>query len=65
MVVLGWYVGRRVRRRGEYLRLLEERAAYLERERHATAQLAADEERSLGPPRLFIDVPVGAITDRP
>ena len=46
VVVLGWYVGRRVRGRGEYLRLLEERAAYLERERHAAAQRAVDEERA-------------------
>ncbi len=46
VVVLGWYVGRRVRGRGEYLRLLEERTAYLERERHAAARLAVDEERA-------------------
>ena len=46
VVVLGWYVGRRVRARGEHLRLLEERAAYLERERHAAARLAVDEERA-------------------
>ena len=46
VVALGWYVGRRARGRREYLRLLEERAAYLERERHTAAQLAVDEERT-------------------
>jgi signal transduction histidine kinase len=46
VVILGWYVGRRVRGRGEYLRLLEERATSMERERHAAAQRAVDEERA-------------------
>ncbi len=46
LVVLWWYVGRRVRGRREYLSLVEERAEYLERERHAEAQRAVDEERT-------------------
>ena len=46
VVLVGWYVGRRVRARRDYLRLLEERAAYLERERHTAAQRAVDEERA-------------------
>ncbi|MDH3249392.1 MAG: sensor histidine kinase [Acidimicrobiia bacterium] len=46
VVILGWYIGRRVRGRREYLRLLEERAASMERERHAAAQRAVDEERA-------------------
>ena len=46
VVVVGWFAGRRVRDRREYLALLEERAAYLERERAAEAQRAVDEERT-------------------
>lgn len=45
-VLLGWYLGRRVRDRRDYLALLEERAAYLERERTAEAQRAVGEERN-------------------
>ncbi len=41
-----WYSGRRLRFRGEYLRLLEERAAALERERHADAERAVVAERT-------------------
>lgn len=41
-----WYAGRRVRFRGEYLRLLEERAEQLERQRAADAERAVIEERS-------------------
>jgi signal transduction histidine kinase len=41
-----WYVGRRVRLRGEYLRLLRERAEHLEREQAAEAQQAVTEERT-------------------
>ncbi len=41
-----WYVGRRLRVRGEYLRLLEERAAQLEREQLAEADKAVAEERT-------------------
>lgn len=46
VVALAWYVGRRVRARGAYLALLEERAEYLEREQVAEAQRAVDEERT-------------------
>lgn len=45
-IVLFWYVGRQLRFRGEYLRLLEERAAYLERRKSEEAELAVAEERS-------------------
>ncbi|MEO1593918.1 MAG: sensor histidine kinase [Pseudomonadota bacterium] len=41
-----WYAGRRLRFRGEYLRLLEERARHLERERHAEAERAVAAERT-------------------
>ncbi|MEM6808835.1 MAG: sensor histidine kinase [Pseudomonadota bacterium] len=41
-----WYAGRRLRFRGEYLRLLEERARHLERERHAEAESAVAAERT-------------------
>lgn len=43
--ILPWYVGRRVTGRREYLRLLEERAELLERERAAEIRQALDEER--------------------
>lgn len=46
LVFAAWYLGRRVRGRGEYLALVEERAAYLERERAAEARRAVDEERT-------------------
>lgn len=46
MVLMLWYVGRRLRFRGEYLRLLEERARYLERERHSEAERAVTAERT-------------------
>lgn len=46
VVFFWWYLGRRMRGRGERLALLEERAEYLERERAAEAQKAVDEERS-------------------
>lgn len=46
LVILLWYVGRRLRFRGEYLRLLEERARHLERERNAEAERAVAEERT-------------------
>lgn len=46
LVFVAWYVGRRIKGRREYLALLEERAEYLERERAAAAQRAADEERT-------------------
>lgn len=41
-----WYVGRRLRARAEYLRLLRERAAQLEREQKAEAERAVAEERT-------------------
>ncbi|WP_226647727.1 sensor histidine kinase [Microbulbifer variabilis] len=41
-----WYIGRRLRFRGEYLRLLEERAKYLERERTAESERAVAAERT-------------------
>jgi len=43
---LPWYVGRRIRIRGEYLVLLQERTEHLERERVAEARRAAAEERT-------------------
>ncbi len=46
LVMLLWYVGRRLRFRGEYLRLLEERAAHLERERSVEAERAVATERT-------------------
>ena len=46
MAFVVWYVGRRVRGRGEYLRLLQERAAQLEREQLAEAERAVAEERT-------------------
>ncbi len=39
-VFLIWYIGRRIRIRGDYLRLLHERAAQLEREQAAEARRA-------------------------
>lgn len=41
-----WYVGRRVRARGEYLRILQERADQLERERLIDAERAVAAERT-------------------
>lgn len=46
MVMVLWYIGRRLRFRGEYLRLLEERALHLERERDADAERAVVAERT-------------------
>jgi len=46
MVIGLWYVGRRLRFRGEYLRLLEERARHLERERNVESERAVAAERS-------------------
>ena len=46
VVFLVWYVGRRIRIRGDYLRLLHERAAHLEREQAAESRRAATEERT-------------------
>jgi len=41
-----WYIGRYLRIRGDYLRLLQEHAEQLEREHMADARRAVDEERS-------------------
>ena len=47
VIVFGvWYVGRRVRIRGEYMRLLQERASHQEREQVADADKAVAEERT-------------------
>lgn len=47
ITVIGlWYLGRRLRFRGEYLRLLEERAQHLERERTAESERAVAAERT-------------------
>ncbi len=46
LVLVLWYVGRRLRFRGEYLRLLEERALHLERERSVEAERAVVAERT-------------------
>jgi signal transduction histidine kinase len=43
---LPWYVGRRVRNRGDYVALLQERAARLEADQHAEALRAVADERS-------------------
>jgi signal transduction histidine kinase len=43
---LVWYIGRRIRLRGEYLSLLQERAAQLERDKAAEASRAVAEERT-------------------
>ena len=45
-VFLIWYIGRYVRVRADYLRLLQERAAQLEREQAAEARRAVTEERA-------------------
>jgi signal transduction histidine kinase len=46
VAVLPWYVGRRVRNRGDYLALLRERAERLEAEQHAHAERAVAAERA-------------------
>lgn len=46
IVFLIWYIGRYLRVRGNYLRLLEERASQLERERDIEARRAVAEERT-------------------
>jgi signal transduction histidine kinase len=46
-VIFGvWYIGRRFRIRGDYLRLLQERAAQRERDQAAAARRAVTEERT-------------------
>lgn len=44
--ILPWYIGRRVRTRGDYLAMLQDRAMQLERERDAEARRAVADERS-------------------
>jgi len=46
VVAIAWYVGRRVRNRGDYLSLLRERAERLEAEQNALAQQAVGAERA-------------------
>jgi signal transduction histidine kinase len=46
LVCAAWYVGRRVKGRGDYLALVEERAEFLQRDRAAAARRAVDEERA-------------------
>lgn len=46
LALLPWYAGRRMRNRGEYLKLLQDRAEWVEAEQHARAQQAVAEERS-------------------
>jgi signal transduction histidine kinase len=46
LIFLFWYIGRRLRFRGEYLRLLEERAEHLERSKSIEAQRAVAQERT-------------------
>lgn len=46
LVIAFWYIGRRLRFRGEYLRLLEERAEHLERERSVESERAVAAERT-------------------
>ena len=46
VVFLVWYIGRYIRVRGDYLRLLQERAAQLEREQDREARRAVAEERT-------------------
>ncbi len=46
VLFLVWYIGRRIRIRGDYLRLLQERAAQLEREQESEARRAVAEERT-------------------
>ena len=46
LIGLPWYVGRRVRNRGDYVSLLQERAQRLEAEQHARARQAVVDERS-------------------
>ena len=46
VLFLVWYIGRRIRIRGDYLRLLQERAAHLEGQQAAEARRAVAEERT-------------------
>ncbi len=46
VLFLVWFIGRRIRIRGDYLRLLQERAAQLERQQESEARRAVTEERT-------------------
>jgi len=46
VLFLVWFIGRRIRIRGDYLILLQERAAQLEREQESEARRAVAEERT-------------------
>ena len=46
LTVLPWYVGRRVRNRGDYVALLQDRAEHLEARQRARARQAVTDERS-------------------
>lgn len=46
LTVLPWYVGRRVRNRGDYVALLQDRAEHLEARQQARARQAVADERS-------------------
>ena len=46
VLFLVWYIGNRIRMRGDYLTLLQERATQLEREQAAEARRAVSEERT-------------------
>ena len=46
LVLAAWYAGRRVKGRGDYLALVEERAEFLQRDRAAEARRAVVEERA-------------------
>lgn len=46
IVFVVWYIGRRVRIRGDYLRLLQDRATQLERTQESEARRAVAEERT-------------------
>ena len=43
---IDWYIGRRLRARGEYVQFLRERAEYLEEKRHTEMQQAVTDERA-------------------
>jgi len=46
ILFLVWFIGRRIRIRGDYMFILQERAAYLEREQESEAHRAVVEERT-------------------
>lgn len=44
--LLPWYIGKRIRNRGDYMAMLQDRATHLEREQHSRAREAVTEERA-------------------